>query len=670
GIGLIPPAYLISGYMRDQVDAEIPSTFLTIRQGFANYLEANFIGLGIPDVLNEIRMSNTRIPSLERLTIYDFLYMVDTIPHFLQEIKNNMIEKFPSMINGSRTAQFINNTIFAVMNETALSEGQVRVLFFNDYLFEDNHENASIEGISEYGLGIASLNYSTLARTRILDGYGIYPGLLTDIIYGGGVIDWLDFYDLAEANIGNNRTEMESAYNCTWSSGQLQNVSQYIRNYMWDTIIKAMYFPKTIETYGMEMFYGQWANFSFYEDHVNFRPFLDPLTTSLRGFEIAQIISNNPVPSGISLTVCENLWDVSNPLSFVNQSGLIKWFQASNSSYALYDQRLTELNSTFGLTLEQFQSITTWLFDLETTWSLRFVVISVLIQLPKPFGFQTFPIVHRDNVFYEQWANGTVVKGGLNLNLASNLKGYEAGVPTRTNISRTIAKAFFNVNNISSFMSKIGIFKWVQAQQGNISAQNELMNTFDLSTSQLNLLLNWLFVTFRDNLVPYFVLSLVGKTLNQLAFDEYPRQWGYGTYNESSIDLTDYASTGFSYLGWELGIPTDITLNLTQTTALLDVSNSLSFANRKGISKWLRSVEIQEYYNEIIQAFSITNTEYTQIYNYIMYVKENYVIPLLIQESIFQMDPYTISELYQTGILIGAIIIIAAGIIFGVLDFL
>ncbi|MFX1415016.1 MAG: hypothetical protein ACFFA2_14445, partial [Promethearchaeota archaeon] len=110
--------------------------------------------------------------------------------------------------------------------------------------------------------------------------------------------------------------------------------------------------------------------------------------------------------------------------------------------------------------------------------------------------------------------------------------------------------------------------------------------------------------------------------------------------------------------------------NLTQTTALLDVSNSLSFANRKGISKWLRSVEIQEYYNEIIQAFSITNTEYTQIYNYIMYVKENYVIPLLIQESIFQMDPYTISELYQTGILIGAIIIIAAGIIFGVLDFL
>lgn len=671
GIGLVPTAYLTSGYMRDQVNAEIPRTFLIIRHGFANYLELHFIGLGIPEVLTKLRSPITRIHSMEDETIYDFLFLLNTIPHFLQMLKSNMVGKLPAMINASRTALFINQTITAVMNETSFSEAQVRGLFFNNFQFENDYDNASIEGISEYGLGTTSLNFTALASLMILDGDENYPGLIQDLVYGTGVSRWLDFYNLAEANIDNNRSAMESVYNCTWRSGQLQNVSNYIKSYMWDVKVKSLYSPETIDTYALETFYGQWANYSYSSNRLNLKRFIDPLNPNLLGFELVlPTIGGIPVPSGIPLSVCEGLWDPSNQLSFVNQSGLIKWFSASNSSFLLYDESIDELNSTFTMSLGQFQSITNWLFDTENANSFRNLVINTLIPLPKPYGFATSPIMHRENLFYAQWVNGTVVKGGLNLNLAGNLKGFEVGVPTRTNISKTIAKSFLTLNNGSSFMNKYGLFRWVQAYHGNITAQNELMNIFALSSYQLNLIIDWLFGIFKENIVSSLVLPLTGETLNQIAFDEYPLQWAYASFNESSIDLTDYTYTGFSFLGWELGLPTHLTLNISQTTALLDSSNSLSFTNRKGISIWLQSKEIPEYYYEIVTEFSLTSAEYTQIYEYIMYVKQSYVEPLLIQESPFHMDTYVISDMYQTGILIGAITIIAAGIVFGVFSFL
>ncbi|MFX1498634.1 MAG: hypothetical protein ACFFBH_14010 [Promethearchaeota archaeon] len=679
GIGLVPPAYLINGYMQDQVNAEIPRTILIIRHGFANYLEVNFIGLGVPDVLEKIRFQ--QIPSLGDDTIADFLLMLNSYPYFLDLIKNSILLKLPEMINGSKTVQIMNQTIFTVMNQTSQNEVQVRNLFFNNYNFQSNYL-APIEGISEYGLGNISLNFTATAQSRILYGFGTYRGLFTDPDFGSGLQNWLNFYDLAKANL-TDRALMESIYNCTWSSGQLQNVSNYIRNYMWDNVIKSTYAPKTIETYALETFYGQWANYSFYHNRLDLQRFIDPLSSVLTGFEAA---INYLTPTNISLTSCENLWDAANSLSFLNQGGLLKWFQTYHGDI----ESLNELTSTFGLTDDQVGTVLSWLFGVAPTWRVRYVIIPRLIQLPKPYGFDTAYNTYMFNLFYEQWANGTVVQNGISLSLTDVIKGFEAGIPTSTNISRSIAESLFNINNASSFVSKIGIFTWVQAYYGNITWQNDLMNVFNLSSSQLNLLLNWLFNKFKENLVPFLVLPLVGETLNQLAFDDFPKQWAYGTYSKESIDLTNYSSSGFSYLGWELGITTDLNLNITQITdlskfrefpsnypplGLLDSSNSLSFVNRKGISKWLRSIEFPEYREEIIDAFSnrycnLTDTQYTQIYNYLIYVKENYVIPLLTQESIFKVDPYTLGEMYQTGILIGAIIIIAAGIVFGGLNFL
>jgi len=645
GIGLIPTAYLISGYMRDQANAEIPRTLLLINDGATNYIEDNFIGVGIPELLEEIKDD-------ESTQIDNTLVRVGKIPHFVIMIRDNMLDDFPELINISGTAREISDVINTVINQNSTTENVARRHFFNNYTFQDNF-STSIEGISEYCLGTLSLNFTDIAISRILDGFNNYPGLIEDPDLGLGVLDWLEFYDLAAANISNNRVLMEATYNCTWSSGQLQNVSYYIKSYLWDTIIKAEYFPDSIDDYALKTFYAQWANLSFYFDRLDLSLFIEPLNTTLSGMEIFFI-------TNLQLNTVENLWNSSNPFSFTNESGIFLWFDSFFGDVNITD----DIRSEFGITVAQTDAIEAWLF-----LRIRNNVLPTLITLPKPYGFGMTAPEYAESLFLDQWANGTLDENGFELD--GGIKGLEAGIPTKTNISLGIAKSLFDTANNSAFVNLDGILTWVKAEQGDLPAQNALATTFDLNGEQLNLILTWLFTTIKDDVLPYIVLTSTGKTLNQIAYDVFLRQWAYGNIFESGINLTDYVSTGLSFEGWEIGIPTAIDLNFTQLQFLWDTSNDLSFVNRRGISIWLKSSEIQDFYNQLIASgtgkFNLTNVEILEIHNWLTNVRNTYVLSQIQAESMFDVDIDTLSEMYQMGIIIGGIVIIAAGICFGVL---
>ncbi|MFX0148164.1 MAG: hypothetical protein ACFE8E_10520 [Candidatus Hodarchaeota archaeon] len=647
GIGLIPTAYLISGYMRDQANAEIPRTLLLINDGATKYIEDNYIGVGIPELLEEIKDDQINY-------IDTTLVRVGKIPFFALMIRENMLDDLPELINSSGAARKISDLINVIVDENSTTEAFARREFFNNYTLQDNY-STSLEGISEYSLGSTTFNFTNAAVTRILDGYNDYPGLIEDPELGLGVLDWLEFYDLAEANISDNRSLMEGIYNCTWRSGQLQNVSNYIKSYLWDTIIKAEYFPTPIDEYALNTFYAQWANLSFYNNRLELNLFIEPLNTSVSGIEVFFI-------TNLDLNTSKNLWNSTNPLSFTNESGIFRWFESFFNDI----NATNEIRSEFGITPAQTDAIEAWLF-----LRMRNTVLPQLSSLPKPYGFGMTIPEYSESLFLDQWANGTLDETGFELD--GGIKGFEVGIPTKTNISLEIAKSLFDTTNSSAFINLDGILSWVKAEQGDLLAENDLINTFKLSGAQFNLILTWLFTTFKDDVLPNVLTSITGRTLYEIAYYATLRQWAFGNIFESGINLSNYSSSGLSFEGWEIGIPTAIDLNFTQLEYLWDSSNALSFVNRRGISIWLKSIENQDYYNQLTVngkgEFNLTNTEYLDIYNWLIYTRNNFVLSQIQIESLFDVDIDTLSELYQMGILIGGIVFIAAGICFGVLGY-
>ncbi|MFX0029082.1 MAG: hypothetical protein ACFE8B_07725, partial [Candidatus Hermodarchaeota archaeon] len=115
-----------------------------------------------------------------------------------------------------------------------------RDLFFNNYTFQDNF-STSILGVSEYYFFVSgdnhSLNFTTFAQQRLLEGYGDAPGIFDSISSGFGLLNWLDFFQSALLDIGTNRSLMETTYNATWK--QLDYFGQYLTDYILGTIITA-----------------------------------------------------------------------------------------------------------------------------------------------------------------------------------------------------------------------------------------------------------------------------------------------------------------------------------------------------------------------------------------------------------------------------------------------
>ncbi len=838
--GIMPIGPLINIYLRDQVSAEVRETLLKIQGEVVPEIESQFIGLGIPEVLDGVR--NMLIPNIS-----DDVVKVEAIPKTLLILQNRTIDLLPLIINSSGAANIIYNAIENVTIYNSTSWDNARDQFFNDYNFHGNystHFNSTIEGISEHMMGgTVSLNYSLTTSYRLLLGHTIgdtdYPGLLTDIETGIGLIEWLEFYEMAENDTDGSRSFIESIYACSWTSGQLQNVSAYITTYLWPDIVEKEYEPLDIETYADLVFYRQWSNSSDYPSGLSIEYIVSELEDKLKSAVavdfIDEILRNVTIQSGVNLTLAreyffndynltanfsttikgiseyisnttyslnytsiaqerlldgydiypgilqqaeigigliqwidlyklalgdadvnatmqtsynatwtqleafgeylldyiyrdivetigqkglevgvayivnstaQDLWDSSNPHSFVNTSGIKKWFDAYKGDITA----LNELNATFNLSTDQFTKIYVWLFDI-----IRLELVPIFFTFLNFKGVNVTLLEYAEILLWQQWANGTIDSSGLDL--GSGIKGFEVGVPTPSNISFTITTALFNEVNESAFINKDGLLKWIEALNLTSPVRGELMTTFQLDNTTLNMITDWLFTTFKTNVVPNLVEIVTvnpykcnpitgayqSYTLTELAVLEFYRQWANGSLFKEGLDPVWHNQTGLdSIAGWEAGIPQPTNISYSYVSILSprmplpgcskiaeniwncsistaerlwsptthwdfycsNIPNELAFVTPTGFPIWIKAIETKSTYNYLKNEFELSNDQMDAILDWLLFIRENFALDILQEESGLPLNHYELGNIYFMNFTITASVLIAISALF------
>lgn len=643
GVGLIPTGLFIDGYLTDQVSSDVSTVLLEIKDEAVSEIEELYLGLGIPEVL----------PGLfDKLVDYienDLVYPIG-IPKALIYIKNKTIEKFPYFINGSGAALAIFDAIDQVIYTNITTREYALEVFFNDINFQNNF-SVQIKGVSEnMTSGILNLNYSADTADRLLYGYKIndtiYPGIFKNREYGTGVYNWLDFYSDAEADNDNNRTLIEIVYNCSWSSKLLQNFSAYIESYLWDVIVKDQYDPMDLETYAESVFFDQWANATFRLEGISLREISDDITADVYGLEVGR-----DDPTNISRSIAEDLWDPLNDSAFINGTGILKWFEAAAGNLSAE----SELISTFGLTGLQMNQTYEWL-----TISIQTIIVPVVFYLPLPDGFGMGPTEYAEILLLDQWANATYYPEGINL--GDGLKGFEAGIPTKSNISEATAFSLFNTNNSLSFIHREGILNWIDAYEGDVASQNEIISSFSLDLAQVNVVTDWLFTTLRYDVIPSVTLNITETTMIVYAEGEFYRQWSDGKLFEDGLDLGPLLGLDI-ISGWELGIPTGSNIDETISIKLWIEDRSISLVNYKGISLWFEAMGDSSTYNYLQTKFGLNDSQMDQILAWLIEIRENFVLPIAQMERGLPVDHYTLGNNLFLGFTIAGGVLVGLGVI-------
>jgi hypothetical protein len=620
GIGLIPTGMFIKAYIGDDVSSQVTPFLIDLEEEVNDDIEANYLGLGTYNILPAIHAEH--ITELE-----EGFVLVFGIPATLRYLLTTTVEDLPKYINASRAASLVVNTVIDVRDLNGTTRAEARNLLFNYVTFEDEYFTP-IEGISEYMTGgTVSLNYSDSSITYLLVGRDIsgtvYPGIQNDINYGTGLLNWLEFYDNAKADIGTNRSLMETVYQCNWSTGKLQNLSAYIRTYLWDIIIKSDYTPLPIEAYSALVFFDQWANGSWISNGFDLSYFTEYITPGVTGLEVGR-----NTPTYINLTISTLLWDPFNVSTFVNDNGILKWFDAYSGNLTAEN----ELKADFSLSGIQMGRLYNWLFG-----PVRNILVRFIYPLPIPIG-AGIPISDYSDIIYAgQWANGTYVPAGFDLQ--SDVEPFEIGIPEMSNISLPSALALLDPSNTSSFTDRDGILNWIDAYEGDSAAQTDLMTIFNLDLDQMILIYDWLFDTFRYNISPAISNRYTGFRMWEYAQFEFYRQWADGVLYDTGLDIGPFQGLS-SISGWEVGIPTDTNIDEFTAYMLWDQSEEYSFVNWKGISWWYKAMHddviydfLQEYYDTAVIRIeldyynaSLSVAQFDSILTWIVDIRDNFVL--------------------------------------------
>ena len=217
-------------------------------------------------------------------------------------------------------------------------------------------------------------------------------------------------------------------------------------------------------TFAEYMFYEQWANGTMLGEEMfpgglDFSDFIEELVGPVIGFEVGL----PPNPSNISFTSAKALWDISNPYSFINTTtGFGSWYLAGVEKNETIESLL---NATFGLASGQIELIIDWLFN-----TVKKNIVPPFFALPEALGGKGMSTTEYSKLlFYEQWANCTVVPGGLDL--GGGLKGFEVNCTVPTNISLTITRDLWDPTSSSSFINDTGLQTWLAALTNDTIAE-------------------------------------------------------------------------------------------------------------------------------------------------------------------------------------------------------
>jgi hypothetical protein len=291
-------------------------------------------------------------------------------------------------------------------------------------------------------------------------------------------------------------------------------------------------------------------------------------------------------------------------------------------------------------------------------------------------------------LFMEQWANGTVLnetlyEGGIDFSemleeINETLIGFEVGREKPSNITRKIAYALFNEERYPSALTNdTGIDQWIIAYSNNTIKQ-ELMNNFNLSSNQMEMLLYWLFEeSFQENIVPELMKlprpDGVGMNITQYAKVILLEQWVNGTVNGEILYPFGFPlplKAGIIY-GFEVGyqgsslpvLPTNISLKSAQS--LWNITNEFSLVNKKGLMKWYSAINnpTSIIADELQANNYLEDKEYDMILSWLSMFRDN-VMPYLAQEEMnLPSDSTSFSNSIELGMVIPGGIVLSLGLI-------
>ncbi|MHA1876402.1 MAG: hypothetical protein ACTSXN_14530 [Promethearchaeota archaeon] len=654
GGGLIPTGFFVNQMLVDQIAEGVPDALLVVEEEALPSLEEQLPPLGTPSVLLGVEA--------EALTSLETQLPVLTTPAVLDGLKEEAVAALPLIINGSGAAMVINQTITGVAGVIGYLAAKDQ--FFNSPTFQATY--ATPQGVSDYydtlmgDFDVVNLGYTVTAQNNLLYGVGPLPGLITDLELGMGLLGYMELYvNVSMGDQGLNAT-MQFYYNATWT--QLEYLAGYISNYLWDGVVKSTYSPPyTIEQYAELIFYSQWANGSVVEDGIDLSLFKDTLPEDTYGLE-----AGVPIPTNLTVPICVDLWDDSNPLSFVNDSGILVWVGAMQGNGTLQGM----LIGAFSLNGAQLNILLGWLGN--------FMTNLVPLLLFDETGYTVPELAQL--AFYEQWANGTiqgaaVLPDGFLSELSAAFAGvpyFEVGLPSPSGLSLIETMNLWDEANAYSFVNMNGILVWLGAIS-NATLQGTLIATFGISTGELTALLVWLgaFFTVR---VPQLIEYETGYTIPELAQLAFYEQWANGTIQGLSILPDGFLSEldppilGPPY--FEVGLTEGSTgLTVLQCAALWDNTSEYSLVSASGINKWYQAESSSTTYDDLrTNNGGLSIAQMTQILDWLPKFRDIIVNALAKEELGLPMEPYALGNTLFMGLGIGGGALAVLGIVLLILS--
>lgn len=651
---LIPTGFFVNQMFVDQIAEGVPDALLAIEEEALPSLEEQLPPLATPDVLLGIEA--------EALTSLEAQLPVLTTPAVLDGLKDEFLAQLPLIINGTGAAQAINQTITGVAVYIGLPAAKDQ--FFNSPTFQADYGYITPQGVSDYydtlmgDYDVVNLGYTVTAQNNLLYGVGPLPGLITDLELGLGLLGYMQLVNDVYLGDQDLNQTMQLYYNATWT--QLEYLAGYIKNYLWEFVVKPG-LPGPIELVAESMFYAQWANASVVEDGIDLSLFMDTLPPDTKGFE-----AGVPNPTNITVLTCMALWDGSNPVSFVNDSGILVWVGAmqGNVTLQVYLMGIFSLNST------QLPILLGWLGG--------FMTILVPLLLFDETGYTVPELAQL--AFYEQWANGTiqgaaVLPGGFLSELSADFAGppyFEVGLPSPSGLSLTETMNLWDEANAYTFVNMDGILVWLGAIT-NTTLQTALITTFGISTGELTVLLAWLgaFFTVR---VPQLIEYKTGYTIPVLAQRSFYEQWANGTIQGLSILPDGFLSErdppllGPPY--FEVGLTEGSTgLTVSQCEALWDETSEYSLVSAGGINKWYKAESSSTTYDDLrTHNDGLSAAQMTKILDWLPQFRDEIVNALAKEELGLPMEPYALGNTLLIALGVGGGTLAVIGIVLLILS--
>jgi len=195
--------------------------------------------------------------------------------------------------------------------------------------------------------------------------------------------------------------------------------------------------------------------------------------------------------------------------------------------------------------------------------------------------------------FYQQWANGTYITNGIDLNQFyayswaeigdPGLFGLEAGVSMPTNISYASSYALWDEADNRSFAHDVGFKEWMNAAAeaaiGNFIPAAALMGYFNITQAQFGMIASWL-NNFMNDVTPEF-LDFFGIDLTNVATGLFHEHWANGTIMGSPVlpggFLNELSATLSGAPYFEIGLPAASNLTAAKTAALWNLPSDKTF---------------------------------------------------------------------------------------------